>query len=681
MRGSKHIVNIFSISILVSIALFFISTMFFKFTKHKRYGMSQLILDTFLITFMGVIILWKEISASPTILIVVQLILSVLISIVIVYFFKLVNYIKNMFYTNVFYLSLIIFAVASLLFTSRINFNFIFYDLDYFLYFLFPILYIVSYEFVDFTVVENVEGDRHVENIGSDDFVPNITFFLFVLTVLSLSIMFGQVSKRMYFELIGFCILDISIDLLYSYRYVNEIIIAHEKEKNLELEVMVLKQIDSLTETNKKLNEEIVLDSLTGLYNIYSLYEKVDNLIKIEDIKFSLLSINIGEFKSVNNTYGHDIGDNLLFAIAAKLKANFGMPEIFLYRLEGDEFAILFMDNSDECIRKISKKLINIFTEPFVINNINLHLDFSSSIIRYPIDATATEEIIQRVNIAMTESKNLKNNKETMFFSNQLIKNIEKRNRFENHFREIAMEKEFAFYVHEIYDVNKDKNSYLKTELRSINSNFIDYEKAILDYAEQNGMLYKIVKWYLDLFLKVFSKEFVNQCGIEKVSISSPLSAATLINILPMAKTMFDRKGFPLSMIELEVKGDFLHEIYEYYPSTLLKLNSSSVSIVVKDFGVGYSSLANLKNCNVEKIVIGETLVSTLDTDTQDLMIVKSIVDISRGLRLKILVEGVERISQKILMEKVGCDYISGTYIYEPILIDDYYNQQKENYQ
>ncbi len=507
--------------------------------------------------------------------------------------------------------------------------------------------------------------------------------FLLFITLFLLSFFtykFAYITNHTYLILIGLSTFNLSVNLIYSYGYFNDRIVEKEKQENLKLEFYMLDQIENLKQINIKLKRKIAFDSVTGLHNIGSLYTKINDLIAETVYSFSVMAINIDDFKTLNNFYGHDIGDEILIETARRLKDEFTDDSEFVFRLDSDEFAVLFKEISFEAIEDVSLRIKNVLDLPLDINNKKFHINYSTSIVRYPLDAVNVEEIVQGLSVAMEESKKFKNKQETVYFSTSLIKSMERKNDFENYFRNVKIENDFTIMIHPYYDVKKDKITVIRPFLKCLNKLYEEYEENIHYYVENIGFLEKMIIWFIDkLGNDILSKIHENK-DIEKISIRIFNSADKVVDYLPIIIKKMDQYSIPYSMLDFEVKGELLDDLYNNHSSTLTEIRQYGIGLIVRNFGIGYTSFYYIKECEVDKLFIDKSLMTNIDMSYADLNMLESVMNIAKGIGLSILVEGVERISQFYSIRKFDCDYASGSYIGDAIEVNDFFDKNRESF-
>ncbi len=675
---------------LIPILLFFITIFSFIIKNSFEYRVSQYLINLFIscatifvfLASLHIPYLSSDVFSNSIYIYAFIISNSLLTASILVYRYKEGIKANRNTFRNYLFLAVICFIFGNLLFYLRIYYAISFYQLDYILYAIFPLLYSFRIKVYDPVQKENVNKAslNSSEKQYTHYFSYNIAYFFMLFSVYTLTYLLGLISPQIYYTLFGLLLFNLSINLMFSYGYFNEKIVSKQKQENLKLELQVIDQIEDLKKINDELRNKVIYDSVTGLYNIGSLYTKMNTLIDDGIEAFYVIAINIDDFKTLNNVYGHDLGDKFLLTIANRLKKEFADENIFLYRIDSDEFAVLFMDTSFNDIENVSSRLFNLLENVMEIDDKKFYIAYSSSIVRYPIDATSTAELVQGLSVAMNESKKNKNKKEAVYYSNSLVKSVERKNRFENYFRNVLMESDFPIFIHKYYDIKQEKFTIIRPEIKWLNQDYCEENRTIYEYAESVGLLDKLFIWYINKFFEIFLYQMENNLAIDKVSIRLYNSVNSIVKYIPIIEKKVKKQFIPISKINLEVKSEFLDELYKNHLSIFKRIDRHGVSFVIRKFGTGYTSLFNIKKLNVKKIIIDESLVDNIDIDSSELLMLKSVINIAKGLRIKILVEGLERISQFYAIKNLDCDYAAGTYMAESVSIDTFFKNAKEEF-
>ncbi len=429
----------------------------------------------------------------------------------------------------------------------------------------------------------------------------------------------------------------------------------------------LFKKIDEYEKKkNDALKHQLSHDFLTNLNNRYYLSEKYEKLDK-ENI-FYLFFIDIDNFKSVNDYYGHDIGDKVLKEIANRLNSfkNYGDD---LVRYSGDEFLFISYETDFEEIKLMAQAIINKLYEPYLIKQYTFILGSSIGISQFPKNGTTFDEIKRYADIAMYESK-IEKNKYTIF--NEDIKNkyLEK--------ALIEQELKYALAKNEIYmmyqpqvDINGSLygvEALVRWENKKLG--FVPPDKFI-KIAEEIGLMGKLGSFVIETSLAEI-KNLQNEMNIDfHLSINISVKQFMEVKFYEELIKCIEKTKFDKAKITLEITENIFINDVNYILSILNKLRKNGICISMDDFGTGYSSLSLLKKLPIDELKIDKSFVDDIIDDKNALSMVTSIITIAKNLDMVVLAEGVEKLKQKEILESYGCNLFQGYYYSKPLKIED----------
>jgi diguanylate cyclase (GGDEF)-like protein/PAS domain S-box-containing protein len=410
-------------------------------------------------------------------------------------------------------------------------------------------------------------------------------------------------------------------------------------------------------------------DSLTKVPNRAFFFEKLNNSIKITKIhnkKGALIYIDIDNFKTLNDTLGHHLGDMVLKEFSQSVITLLGKHGE-LARLGGDEFVILIHKFSDaKEIEEICNRILQYIKKPFEIMDNQIYITISLGVTIFPDDSSDVDELLKFCDFAMYKSKHKGKNMCT-FFDKQIS---------EDYFRKILIECElknsiinnelYVFYQPQI-DALSNEVIGIEALLRWNNSKLGNVSPAeFIPIAENTGYITQIGNWVLDKVLERTSTWKKKGYKFNTISVNiSPiqikrsdfkdniLNTCVKYNILP-------------SLLEIEITEGTLMEIGKDKIEVLNQLIESGVNIAIDDFGTGYSSLNYLTTLPVNTLKIDKSFIDNIESD-KNKAVIKSIVNLSEYLKYKIITEGVETKEQMDLLTGLGCSIIQGYYFSKPL--------------
>ncbi|MDH4944553.1 EAL domain-containing protein [Sulfurimonas sp. C5] len=426
--------------------------------------------------------------------------------------------------------------------------------------------------------------------------------------------------------------------------------------------------------TEKKASEERILfmanfDTLTQLPNRANMESKIEYTIALSQKNrwtFSLMFLDIDNFKDINDTLGHDIGDKLLIALANRLKGTL-RAEDTLAHFGGDEFIILLPNTDTHQAQEIAKKFLAKVYQPFAVDQHRLTVTASIGISIYPDDGTTTETLYKNADNAMYRAKyNGKNN--YSFFTEEMQQTAQRNLQLSNAMHDAIMNNEFYLtYQPQISTINHELIG-VETLLRWIHPQLGFISPAeFIPLAESNGLILSIGKWVMENAVSQLKTWFEN--GLESINLSINLSAVQFnqSDLSDQINEVLQKFNFPAKYIDLELTESAIMGNPQLTINTIETLKQLGIKISIDDFGTGYSSLSYLKKFQVNKLKIDQSFVRDITTDPEDKAIVEAIINLSKSLGLKTIAEGVETLEQLEHLQSSGCDEIQGYFFSKPL--------------
>ncbi len=436
----------------------------------------------------------------------------------------------------------------------------------------------------------------------------------------------------------------------------------------------------------KKAEEEIVYlashDVLTDLPNRAEfeklLSREVTRQVRYKT-KMAVLFIDIDNFKHINDSLGHEIGDLVLVEVGKRLKtatrdsdmvARPTQMEHFIGRLGGDEFVVLLTDLKDEIDAAVfAKRIISDFSESFFVNNFELHVTLSIGIALSAYAGQSSDELIKNADIAMYHVKKRgRNNFE--FFTESLNEIYKKRLELETGLHIALQQHHFHLVYQPQYTSDGGIIRGVEVLLRWSSPHLGEIPPAtFIPVAEKSGLIVPIGTWVL--------REACVQCkrwessGLFKqgMKLSINVSPYQLIHdeFIKSIHTILAETGLSASLLEFEITETALMTELEGSENVLNELRNIGIDIAIDDFGTGYSSLARIKELPINTLKIDKSFIQKLSLDADDAVIVKSIIALSKALGLTVVAEGVEEKGQASYLHDNGCELIQGFYYSKPL--------------
>ena len=407
-------------------------------------------------------------------------------------------------------------------------------------------------------------------------------------------------------------------------------------------------------------------DTLTNLLNRHNLLEHLINLVKNKE-EFSTFFIDLDNFKNINDTLGHNTGDEVLKIISDKLR-NLYSDIINVGRLGGDEFIIVRKGKNDiYAIQELAINILKILNESFKINKYNFNIEASLGISYYPQHAKDVFTLLKYADIAMYESKEKGGNKFEVFSDKMLEALI-----LEKKLSDAIDNDELKPYYQPIYDVKREKIVAAEALIRWITKEGVIQPDKFIQIAKRNGEILRIDEFVLRQSVK-YCKEIID-LGQEDFKVSINISYLLLKQFDFVEKLTAIVKEAKISPrnVKLEITEDETIDDTEFTVNILNKLRSFGFGIALDDFGIGYSSFNHIKTLPLDTLKIDRSLLISLEEDNKTLAIVETLINLAHTLELDIVCEGVELEAQVELLKNINCDKIQGYYISKPLCKEDF---------
>ncbi|WP_282110476.1 EAL domain-containing protein [Shewanella algicola] len=412
-------------------------------------------------------------------------------------------------------------------------------------------------------------------------------------------------------------------------------------------------------------------DLLTGLPNRSSLQVTLSNLVK-KDIHHTLMVLDLDNFKRINDSLGHQIGDDLLIGVAERIKL--AIPEhASLYRLGGDEFALLVDQFPDigNCAA-IATKVINCLKPAFNINNESLVLGISIGIVLYPEDEQNEQALLRKADIAMYHAKSAGGSR-YQFYSESLNQNALRQLEIENLIREALKDDLFEVYYQPKVDVKRDRLAGMEALVRLNHPKLgLIGPNEFIPLAEENGLIIEIGDVVLRKACFAAQKWLESGLFDGRVAVNLSSKQFALVDLQQRIESILRLTKLPAKHLELEITEGTVIKNPEQAIKVMQQLAKMGVSLALDDFGTGYSSLSYLKRFPINCLKIDKTFVDDIDKSDRDLKMVDSIITIAHNMGLSVVGEGVEQTAQLNILKALNCEEIQG-YIYsKPIKETDF---------
>lgn len=428
----------------------------------------------------------------------------------------------------------------------------------------------------------------------------------------------------------------------------------------------------------RKLHEEKIEymayhDTLTGLPNRMALKNKLNKILSgsLPNIhNGALMFLDVDNFKFINDTYGHGVGDEVLREIGYRLKS-IENDNTFVGRLGGDEFIIIANDINDiEQIKNLASYIQDIFKNKFAIYDREIFLSTSIGIVLYPENGTKIDELLKNADSAMYKSKLYGRNR-YMLFNKEMNEEKSDRVYIQNTIRDAIDNERFSLHYQPEIDVNTGKIVGFEALIRWIDKDYgyIQPEKFIR-IAEEMGLIISIGNWVIKKAC-IFSKK-INENSNSKCVVSVNVSTVQLIqdDFIDTVKGIIKVVDVDPSYLGIEITETSMMESFQTNAYKIKQLKKLGIKTSLDDFGTGYSSLNYLRQLPINTLKIDKSFIDDLATDIYGTNLTEGIIMIAHKIGLSVVAEGVETYEQVEQLKKCQCDIIQGYYISKPLTED-----------
>ncbi len=442
-----------------------------------------------------------------------------------------------------------------------------------------------------------------------------------------------------------------------------------KNENNDSVLIGTVQEISSIRRAEQRITDLAFYDTLTKLNSRSSFNKKLQELLvssKRKTEKFALLYLDLDNFKNINDSFGHDVGDKLLKEVANRLRTLLREAD-FASRLGGDEFCLLIHDITDNLsAANVAQRCLKLLSQPVTLAEREITPHASIGIAIYPHNGNDANFLIKAADTAMYEAKN-KGKNQYAFYESAMTDAAHLRLVIENDLRTALNEDQFELYY-------QPKISLSSGNIKSVEAliRWNHPEKGLcppdsfIPEAERMGLIAELGEWVVTQACKQI-KLWRSQ-GLKDMPVA--------VNISPshfeqehfsddMARLVNELDISP-SLIEIEITESTSRD-HTVFTNTCKKLRALGFRTAIDDFGTGYSSLSVLKDAPVDVLKIDREFVRHLPNDSQSSILIGTILGMSKALGLQVVAEGIETEEQLTVLVAMGCHMAQGYYFSKPV--------------
>lgn len=444
----------------------------------------------------------------------------------------------------------------------------------------------------------------------------------------------------------------------------------------------IAQDISAHEQSQNQIRQLAFYDSLTGLPNRAQFIKNLESALRHaqdSDKKVAVMFLDLDEFKRVNDTLGHGIGDQLLQTIAKRLRntvratdntgPNNGNKNSWaIARFGGDEFTILLsdLDNTDITL-DVASRIRKTLNTPMMLSGNELSLSPSIGIAHFPEDGNDIETLLKNADTAMYSAKKSGKNQFCQYHP-RMNQSASKNLKIETKLRKAIQKKEFSLLYQPQMNVMSGSIVGMEALLRWDNQTLGPVSpEEFIPIAEQNNMILEIGAWVLREACAQMAAWRKSEIPIPRIAVNISVKQFMTDDFPDLVKTTLNHYDLEPTALELEITETLLMMNVDKAVEILSALKSIGVELAIDDFGTGYSSLSYLNRFPVDRLKIDRSFVKDILNNSDDEAITKAVVAMAQSMNLEVIAEGVETVEQIELLTRLNCTEIQGYYLSKPI--------------
>ena len=451
---------------------------------------------------------------------------------------------------------------------------------------------------------------------------------------------------------------------------------------------IIAEKINNQKLAEMKAQQLSLFDPLTNLPNRRMLMERLEEEIARNyrhKITGALLFIDLDDFKTVNDTCGHRVGD-LLLQEAAKRLDSLIRKEDLACRLGGDEFVVVLSDLSPDQMtasaqaNTTASKILEILSQPYMLEGQQHQISCSIGIVLFPEESRDSHDLVKYADIAMYQAKNSGKNTIKQF-SNYMQNILEHRLYLQNELRTAIKHKALSIYLQPQYNTQGQIiSAETLVRWKHPEKGFISPAEFI-PVAEESGQIHALGKIVMSLVLERLQEILAGEVpeSFRRVAINVSPWEFSRKDFVDEVKNLLDKYQISAHFLELEITEQTLVGNFSLFAEKMKQMQKMGIRFSIDDFGTGYSSLSYLKLLPVNMLKIDRSFIRDIGIDKNDDAIVRTIIMMARNLGLEVIAEGVENKKQMDFLLANDCHLFQGYYFSKPVAVDEFIKQLMDN--
>jgi diguanylate cyclase (GGDEF)-like protein/PAS domain S-box-containing protein len=432
--------------------------------------------------------------------------------------------------------------------------------------------------------------------------------------------------------------------------------------------ISVCYDISDIKQGEKQLKHQAYHDALTGLPNRLLFLDRLKTALvhaRRHDNQLAVLFLDMDNFKTINDSLGHNVGDAVLQEVARILRETL-REEDTVSRFGGDEFVILVsLTESEWNACDIAKRILAAFSKPLNLDGKELYAGFSIGISLFPSDGEDAESLTKNADLAMYQAKEQGKNNYRLY-KESLNTEVKRRLELQNSLRRALEREEFEVFYQPKVDIDSGSIIGCEALIRWHRDGALISPAEFIPLAEESGLIVPIGEWVLRTACR--DAQVWRQSGNPmRVAVNLSPRQFHQQNLVPMIQLALEQSGLPPALLELEITEGIVMDNVEEAIRTLNQLRDHGIHLAIDDFGTGYSSLQYLRQLPLDTLKIDRAFIKALPQNSQDAAITIATLSMAHALKLKVVAEGVETQAQLDFLQHHQCEQYQGYLFSKPV--------------
>jgi diguanylate cyclase (GGDEF)-like protein/PAS domain S-box-containing protein len=436
--------------------------------------------------------------------------------------------------------------------------------------------------------------------------------------------------------------------------------------------VIVCEDVTELKDAHARMERLALYDELTGLPNRRLFFSELALLFEPDVLESPavVMLLDLDYFKTINDTQGHQAGDQLLIEVARRLVETLHDDDIAA-RLGGDEFAILIHPVLEVChVETIAKRILSEIARPFYINDHEIQISTSLGVAWLPADGQSPEALLKHADLAMYQAKEMGRN-QFRFFTESLHDKLQAYVRFSREMPKALEADCFKLLYQPQVDLKSGKILSVEALVRWEHPELgLISPQEFIPIAEETGFIVPLGRWILATACRALKHLSDNNMSHIKVAINLSSRQFRDPELLNMIRQTLAEQGIAPNRLELEITESLLMQDIELAIATLKELQALGMTIAIDDFGIGYSSFNYLKKLPINVLKVDREFIKDIPDHLDDMEITAAIISMAHRLGMIVVAEGIETPVQQVFLEEHHCDIGQGYLFSRPISLD-----------